>query len=106
MSGKSFEDAPSAGEVASPAAARVGMSQRSGSVAAAGEPWRRSKLGRFDGGHSIIALALAADLKALGYDVEWAANGATALEIFQMRGPFDLLVTDMKMPRMDGHALA
>jgi PAS domain S-box-containing protein len=46
-------------------------------------------------------------LKKLGYRVTAAANGAEALECFQESShPFDLVVTDMAMPRMTGLQLA
>jgi chemotaxis protein histidine kinase CheA/ActR/RegA family two-component response regulator len=39
-----------------------------------------------------------------GYDVESAADGWDAWELLQDR-PYDLLVTDLEMPRLDGHEL-
>lgn len=36
-----------------------------------------------------------------GYEVEIAASGSRALEICE-EGPFDILLTDIKMPGMDG----
>ena len=47
-------------------------------------------------------------LSSLGYAVVAAADGAAALERFQQEGRtrFDLLVTDVVMPRMGGVALA
>lgn len=44
-------------------------------------------------------------LKAAGHDVVSAADGAAALEIMK-RQRFDLLLTDIVMPIMDGVALA
>ncbi len=42
-----------------------------------------------------------------GHDVETACHGVEALErLTQNEGSFDLLVTDVKMPIMDGIALA
>jgi CheY-like chemotaxis protein len=52
---------------------------------------------------SLIARALAED----GHQVTAAADGAEALDAIQReRGEFDLLVTDIKMPVMDGIALS
>src|SRR6058998_2604704 len=46
-------------------------------------------------------------LNAAGFDVVEAADGAEAIEIVQQVGAaIDLLVTDVRMPRMDGVALA
>jgi CheY-like chemotaxis protein len=42
-----------------------------------------------------------------GHELTAAANGATALDALnQQNGRFDLLLTDVKMPIMDGIALA
>lgn len=43
-------------------------------------------------------------LEELGYRIATAANAADALDQFH-RQPFDLVVTDYKMPRMDGTEL-
>jgi len=43
-------------------------------------------------------------LKNLGYDVVQAADGAEALERVE-EAPFDLIITDLKMPRLDGIGL-
>ena len=43
-------------------------------------------------------------LKNLGHDVVQAVDGNAALEAFD-DGPFDLVLTDLRMPRMDGLAL-
>jgi CheY-like chemotaxis protein len=40
-------------------------------------------------------------LEELGHRIATASNGVDALELFNGR-PFDLVVTDYKMPRMDG----
>lgn len=48
------------------------------------------------------ALALLLGLE--GYDVVTAADGMQALEALQSR-PFDLVITDRMMPRMNGEAL-
>jgi two-component system response regulator HydG len=41
-------------------------------------------------------------LEELGYSIVTCTSGADALEQFVDRDPFDLVVTDYKMPRMDG----
>ncbi len=43
-------------------------------------------------------------LERRGYQVEVAADGQAALEKFR-GAPFDVLITDIDMPRMDGRAL-
>jgi two-component system, cell cycle sensor histidine kinase and response regulator CckA len=45
-------------------------------------------------------------LKSLGYRVLRAGDGAAALEIARSGEPIDALVTDLRMPKMDGHELA
>ncbi len=40
-------------------------------------------------------------LKDAGFDVQTAADGAQAIEMF-LQSPFDLIVTDINMPQMDG----
>ncbi len=44
-------------------------------------------------------------LRAAGFECLTAAGGAEALECL-MRNKFDLLVTDLNMPKMDGYELA
>lgn len=52
---------------------------------------------------SLVARALAQD----GHDVSQAADGAEALDLLNREeGRFDLLLTDIRMPLMDGIALA
>jgi CheY-like chemotaxis protein len=51
----------------------------------------------------LVARAIALD----GHDIVTAQDGAEALEILtEQEGAFDLLLTDIKMPVMDGIALA
>jgi two-component system cell cycle response regulator CpdR len=51
----------------------------------------------------LVARAIAMD----GHDVVTAEDGAEALDILEReRGAFDLLLTDIQMPIMDGIALA
>src|SRR6201747_1304396 len=52
---------------------------------------------------SLVSRAIAMD----GHDIVTAEDGAEALEILTAQdGAFDLLLTDIKMPVMDGIALA
>jgi two-component system response regulator HydG len=41
-------------------------------------------------------------LEELGYSIVTCTSGADAMDQFTSRDPFDLVVTDYKMPRMDG----
>ena len=50
----------------------------------------------------LVARAIAMD----GHDIATAEDGAEALEILGEQGAFDLLLTDIQMPVMDGIALA
>ena len=50
----------------------------------------------------LVARAIAMD----GHDIVTAQDGAEALDIIASEGAFDLLLTDIKMPVMDGIALA
>jgi CheY-like chemotaxis protein len=43
-------------------------------------------------------------LEELGYRITTAVDGQEALELFS-RGTFDLVITDYKMPKMNGHEL-
>jgi CheY-like chemotaxis protein len=45
-------------------------------------------------------------LADIGHDVAVAADGAEALDLLTRAGRFDLLLADIKMPVMDGIALA
>jgi two-component system cell cycle response regulator CpdR len=45
-------------------------------------------------------------LAEVGHDVVVAADGAEALDLLTREGRFDLLLADIKMPVMDGIALA
>src|ERR1700685_1364234 len=56
-----------------------------------------------DSMRALVARAVAID----GHDIVTAQDGAEALEILsQQQGAFDLLLTDIQMPVMDGIALA
>jgi len=48
-----------------------------------------------------IRVMLAAVLKKQGYDVDAVSNGAHALEVLRKR-PYDLVISDFRMPEMDG----
>jgi DNA-binding NtrC family response regulator len=37
-----------------------------------------------------------------GYEIDVTSNGAEGLEIIKRKGPFDIVLTDIKMPTMDG----
>ncbi|TGV30791.1 response regulator, partial [Mesorhizobium sp. M8A.F.Ca.ET.142.01.1.1] len=53
----------------------------------------------------INRVTLAEQLRTLGCEVELAQDGVEALQRCRDQC-FDLVVTDINMPRMDGHALA
>jgi CheY-like chemotaxis protein len=48
---------------------------------------------------------LAMQLAEEGYDVAESGDGSAALDLLDQRGPFDLLVSDLAMPGLDGVAL-
>jgi nitrogen regulation protein NR(I) len=48
---------------------------------------------------------LMAMLRRAGYEVEAAEDGVEAVEASAKDGPFDAVITDLKMPRMDGMEL-
>ena len=56
---------------------------------------------------ALVALALADCLEAMGHAVTTAPDGAAALALARRPGaaPFDLLVTDLNMPRLGGEGL-
>jgi CheY-like chemotaxis protein len=57
---------------------------------------------------ALVALALADCLEAMGHDVTVAGDGAAALALARRppgSTPFDLLVTDLNMPRLGGEGL-
>ena len=49
---------------------------------------------------------VAESLRFYGYRVDWTLDGVEALELIAAQPEkFDLLITDMQMPRLDGHDL-
>lgn len=44
-------------------------------------------------------------LSSEGYEVVTAPNGLKALQILETDGPFDVVITDYNMPKMDGRQL-
>jgi CheY-like chemotaxis protein len=42
-------------------------------------------------------------LKGLGYDVEVAVDGEKGIQLFGKPGNFDLVITDIRMPNIDGN---
>jgi CheY-like chemotaxis protein len=53
-----------------------------------------------------IRTIIALQLTILGYQVETAADGEEGLELFMKSGNFDLIITDIRMPRKDGNEVA
>jgi two-component system NtrC family sensor kinase len=51
-----------------------------------------------------LAGVLAAALRGVGHQVEVAPNGVDALDLLR-RGPFDVILTDVRMPKLDGPGL-
>jgi CheY-like chemotaxis protein len=45
-------------------------------------------------------------LRESGYDIQVAADGVEALGALEKLGPFDMLLTDQMMPKMNGDELA
>ncbi len=45
-------------------------------------------------------------LDALGYEVEVAEDGEKGIKLFDEMGDFDLIISDIRMPNMDGNEVA
>jgi CheY-like chemotaxis protein len=54
----------------------------------------------------LVRMATAEMLRTLGHDVVEAEGGAEALQLLKARQDIQIVVTDYKMPRMDGAELA
>src|SRR5690348_15251847 len=52
-----------------------------------------------------IVELLTRNLRRAGYDVRTASDGLAAWEAFE-KDPVDLVITDLKMPRLDGEQFA
>jgi DNA-binding response OmpR family regulator len=55
---------------------------------------------------AVTRVSLLDALRLEGYDVATAASGEEAISLLNKRGPFDLVVLDLKMPGMDGLEVA
>jgi two-component system sensor histidine kinase EvgS len=55
--------------------------------------------------HAVSRQIMAQQLRFLGHDVEEVSDGHAALDAWRSR-PFDVVITDCRMPGMDGAALA
>jgi len=53
-----------------------------------------------------IRTIIALQLTLLGYQVEVAEDGQKGVELFTKSGNFDLVITDIRMPRKDGNDVA
>lgn len=51
---------------------------------------------------AVTRVSLLDALRLEGYEVGTAASGEEALSLLKKRGPFDLVILDLKMPGMDG----
>jgi CheY-like chemotaxis protein len=54
---------------------------------------------------ALVGLVAEAVLREAGHEVALVCDGATALALVRRSDPFDVLVTDLSMPRLDGAAL-
>lgn len=55
--------------------------------------------------HSAVRGAMVEYLEGLGHEVVAVSDGRSALEVLEQGATFDLLITDYRMPRMNGLAL-
>ena len=54
----------------------------------------------------LVNQKLGAVLSDLGYNVEVEENGEEGIQLFNDHADFDLVVTDIRMPKMDGNEVA
>jgi DNA-binding response OmpR family regulator len=55
---------------------------------------------------AVMRVSLLDALRLEGYDVSTAASGEEAVSLLHKRGPFDLVILDLKMPGIDGLEVA
>ena len=53
-----------------------------------------------------ICMTLSQVLSDQDYQVQYALNGKEGIELFNNPSKFDLVITDIRMPEMDGNAVA
>ena len=58
-----------------------------------------------DDNNNVFRIVVSKVLSRLGYEVSSADSGENGLRIF-LENPFDVVLSDYEMPRMDGVALA
>ncbi len=52
--------------------------------------------------NELIRAAIARTLKRMGYDTLQVDNGKEAVAVLGLTGPFELIISDVRMPHMDG----
>jgi CheY-like chemotaxis protein len=55
---------------------------------------------------AIVRLLVVETLRSCGHTVEEAADGQAALDVIQTCADLDLIVSDIRLPKMDGFAMA
>ena len=55
---------------------------------------------------AIVRLLVVETLRSCGHTVEEAADGQAALDVIQTCADLDLIVSDIRLPKMDGFAVA
>lgn len=54
----------------------------------------------------LVLMLVSETLELAGHNLVEASNGQAALDIFKASGDIDVVVTDVRMPKLDGFALA